>query len=426
LTGHADLEIDWKSWDELCEYVGPWPWNWDCDFNPLEKAILRAGFGAEVTVIMEVEGSAGAEQSLLRLGIPLSKPFTIGGLDAGLVLTVDLFASAEIENVKMQTAFELDTGLDLVIGYDHGSGIDPDDDESACTNWHTSCSAKSDLEAGFIIILTELANIPLTWTRNLGEIPLRDDWSTGDLRMVTSTSGIDMDPDGFQVLVRRSDPNAVPAWDDTDTIHMDPNAVQVLYGGKCRELNPDFFDPGGVMGCDLVATRHELLIDGVMWNCAVQGEADRLRCIVAGEQVTETFDVECVSAYAFLRDKVGAGLLDGTVRNQGLARRQFHRQDQLAPVLLEAVDGRDVGVVEGRQHLGLAPEAGQAFGVPGEIVGQDLQGDLAVELGVAGQVDLAHAAAADGAFEFVVRQAVAGFHGISCGGWKGNNSWKES
>jgi hypothetical protein len=403
LDGYANLEIDWKSWDDLCEYVGPWPWDWDCDFNPLEKAVLTAGFEADLGLVLELEGSVTDTETFNLMKIPLSKDIDIGGLEAGLFITLDLFASAGITDVKMQTGFHLNTGVDLTIGYDNGSqidngitpfftfdpvfdlidvgegyvkvglkpsvvfelqviedladlemsfgvpnylefAIDPDDEESACPNWYSSCSAKSDVEAKFTIKLTELVDIPLTWTHNLGVINLREDWGTGDLKVGTRTTGVDMDPDGYQVVVRRSDPTADPVWDEEKSILMESNADHVWNGGNCRELNSTFFDPAGVMGCDFVATRHDLVIDGIMWNCAVEGYAARMRCLEAGEQVAETFSVECVSAYAFLRDEVNAALLDGTVRNQGIAR-------SILAKLLNAEKKRDHGDYQAAMNI---------------------------------------------------------------------------
>ena len=59
------------------------------------------------------------------------------------------------------------------------------------------------------------------------------------------------------------------------------------------------------------------------------------------------------------------------------------------------------------EHLGLAPETRQAFGVGGELGGQDLQGDVAAQLGVLGAEDLAHAAGADLFDDFVMGKLVA-------------------
>ncbi len=52
-------------------------------------------------------------------------------------------------------------------------------------------------------------------------------------------------------------------------------------------------------------------------------------------------------------------------------------------------------MVERRQHLRLALEARQPFGIAGKGVGQHLDGDVPVELGVPRSIHLAHAAFAD-------------------------------
>ena len=72
-------------------------------------------------------------------------------------------------------------------------------------------------------------------------------------------------------------------------------------------------------------------------------------------------------------------------------------QDQRLRVVgfLDAVDGRDPRVVEARQHLRFPLEPGEAIRVSGEGVGEDLQRDIAAELGVGGPIDLAHPAFAD-------------------------------
>ena len=62
---------------------------------------------------------------------------------------------------------------------------------------------------------------------------------------------------------------------------------------------------------------------------------------------------------------------------------------------LEPVDGRDVGVVEGREHLRFACEACHAIGILGHGRRQDLEGDLASQPRVARPVDLAHPTGAE-------------------------------
>jgi hypothetical protein len=52
-------------------------------------------------------------------------------------------------------------------------------------------------------------------------------------------------------------------------------------------------------------------------------------------------------------------------------------------------------MIERRQHLRLAREARAAIGIGGEPGRQDLQRDVAPQLGVAGAVHLAHSARAE-------------------------------
>ena len=71
----------------------------------------------------------------------------------------------------------------------------------------------------------------------------------------------------------------------------------------------------------------------------------------------------------------------------------------------------DVGVVEAGEDLRLPREPGEAVGVRREGVGEDLQGDLAVELRVGGLPDLAHAALPDEGGDVVVAEANASTEG---------------
>jgi hypothetical protein len=65
-------------------------------------------------------------------------------------------------------------------------------------------------------------------------------------------------------------------------------------------------------------------------------------------------------------------------------------------------------VVPTRENLRLPLEPGKAVRVSGEGVGEDLQRDLAVELGVGGLPDLAHASLADEGGHVVMPEAGAG------------------
>ena len=68
---------------------------------------------------------------------------------------------------------------------------------------------------------------------------------------------------------------------------------------------------------------------------------------------------------------------------------------------------RDVRMVQRGEHFGFALEARQPLGIGGDGRRQDLDGDVALQLGVAGAIDLAHAANAERRDDFVGTEAAA-------------------
>ena len=64
----------------------------------------------------------------------------------------------------------------------------------------------------------------------------------------------------------------------------------------------------------------------------------------------------------------------------------------LEQLVVDPVNSADVLVVERSEHLGFAFEAGEAFGVAGERVRENLDGHLAPERGVSRAIHLTHAA----------------------------------
>jgi hypothetical protein len=86
---------------------------------------------------------------------------------------------------------------------------------------------------------------------------------------------------------------------------------------------------------------------------------------------------------------------------QRLALEQLGHGVGDAVVPAEVVDREDVRMRERGDGLGLALEARERVGVGGQLRGEDLDGDVAVELRVAGAVDLAHPAGAERREDFV-------------------------
>ena len=65
-------------------------------------------------------------------------------------------------------------------------------------------------------------------------------------------------------------------------------------------------------------------------------------------------------------------------------------------------------MVQRRQSLRFALETGEVVGVVGESGGQDFDGHVSIQLGIAGPIDLAHPARAEGRKNFVGSEMVAG------------------
>src|SRR5207249_913474 len=83
-------------------------------------------------------------------------------------------------------------------------------------------------------------------------------------------------------------------------------------------------------------------------------------------------------------------------------RHVLHHQVMRLAGLLDAVDLRDVGMVQSGQELGFALEARQPLRVAREMQRQDFDGHVAVELGVAATINFPHPALADELLYFVV------------------------
>ena len=70
----------------------------------------------------------------------------------------------------------------------------------------------------------------------------------------------------------------------------------------------------------------------------------------------------------------------------------------------EVVDGDDVGVAEAGEEAAFALETGGEGGVGAEVGREEFEGDEAIELGLAGLEDVAHAAGADEFEDFELRE----------------------
>ncbi len=100
-------------------------------------------------------------------------------------------------------------------------------------------------------------------------------------------------------------------------------------------------------------------------------------------------------------DEQSLSFLKGTRPARDPLRERFsfdelHDEKLPGAGLFVTVERRDVCVVERGQEFRFTLEAVETFSGLGEIVGQDFDGDVTAELGVARAIDLAHATGPDG------------------------------
>src|SRR5271157_3649167 len=86
---------------------------------------------------------------------------------------------------------------------------------------------------------------------------------------------------------------------------------------------------------------------------------------------------------------------------------EFHRNERPAALLVNVVDGADVGMVQRRGGASFAPEALQRLPVVSQIVGKELEGDEAAKTGVLGLIHHTHPAATELLDDAVVRDGCA-------------------
>ena len=92
---------------------------------------------------------------------------------------------------------------------------------------------------------------------------------------------------------------------------------------------------------------------------------------------------------------------------QGQPVQKLHRDERIAMLILNFVDGADVRVVQSGSSTSLAAEAFQRLGVICKVFGQEFQSDESPKFGVLGFVDDTHPAAAQLLNDAVVRDGFA-------------------
>ena len=76
------------------------------------------------------------------------------------------------------------------------------------------------------------------------------------------------------------------------------------------------------------------------------------------------------------------------------AVKKLHRNERLAVVFADFIDGANIGMVQGRSRPSLAAEAFQRLWVSRDILGKEFERHKSAERGVFGLVDHTHATSA--------------------------------
>ena len=109
---------------------------------------------------------------------------------------------------------------------------------------------------------------------------------------------------------------------------------------------------------------------------------------------------------------------------QGQAVEELHGDEGLAALVVNFVDGADVGMIQSGGGLRFALETGQGLGIFGNFVGQEFERYEAAEFEVFGFVDNPHAATTELFDDSIVRDGLADHCGILRGGKRQVNEGK--
>lgn len=228
--------------------------------------------------------------------------------------------------------------------------IHPDD--AALDNWQLSTDLGYQVNVGAGLDFPDIIETPddlkTSWDTifEFGRVSLADMWGRGNLRVETTTTGADPDPDGYEVLVSRHDPaqltldggaERIPKYDPAAFIQksIDSNGT-VVFGkgvGPCTVVYSEGALKGVAMllappppptppsprtavslpkfalvyNCDeLLIARHIVTLSGVAENCTVTGgpirsevwlrQSKRELDVTRSDTTVVRFDVTCTPA----------------------------------------------------------------------------------------------------------------------------------
>ena len=101
---------------------------------------------------------------------------------------------------------------------------------------------------------------------------------------------------------------------------------------------------------------------------------------------------------------------------------EFHDERTHPAGFFEAVDVRDVRVVQGCEGLGFAREPSKPVRIVRKRVREDLERDIAIQPGIARAIDLSHAPFADRRGDFVDAETSTGREGQTAEDYRGTTT----
>jgi hypothetical protein len=248
--------------------------------------------------------------------------------DLGVKISVGPMFEVKVDIGGKKDGLDLGVGAD---GFEHAtvnlSGL------LGLENWHYHVDAGTEATAAASL------KIPLFGVDLGGQqtfpgpgINLEDFWGTGDLSLVSSTTGKDIFPGQlYPATVARTNPTEAPAWPDILPATLGVNDTHVFFGGLlCVQffagapLIPPFVE--APQDCNLVGTAHTVTLTGFAWNCRATEPLPASVVIrprnpfdFAARLTHLTLSVLCRSAYAVVRDTVAAMLAGGRINIGGIA-----------------------------------------------------------------------------------------------------------
>ena len=170
-----------------------------------------------------------------------------------------------------------------------------------------------------------------------------------------------------------------------------------------------------LLQCLLDGRPRALAISGILKRHLGQTEIQNFGMAALGDEdirrldisMDDSLGVRCVECVGDLNRQAQEHLgLQGFAGNEMLQRhavKKLHGDERLPVLIVDLIDGADVGMVQGRSGLGLTLKAAQSLLVSGDLIGKEFERHKAIEFDILGLVDDPHPATAEFLEDSIVR-----------------------